>query len=216
MDDKKDSRTTEGAKFVNFPIKTLSTNAFEKFVIEQRDKTIKYLKGKFSSLRIEELEDAYQESSIALWRNFEEGKAQAESVHQLENYFLRININQCLKIDRSKKKTITTSNVGEIGSSIDNSGQDDIEVRIDELLEIAGEDMSEVEEKNEYIRILKEAITGMCDKCRQLIVSHYLDGKKWVEVAEIAEYKNADTAKSAASRCFKELKNVFDKLIKRN
>ena len=78
---------------------------FNKFISENRESTLRYLRSKYDGLSFDDVEDIYQESSIALYNNIETGKLH-ELSSSLYTYFLKICINQSLKALRSQGKTI--------------------------------------------------------------------------------------------------------------
>ena len=77
------------------------------FISENQDRTLAYLRKRFTALDEEDLKDVYQESSMALFLNLLDGSYQQGGAG-LYTYFLRICINQALKAVHNGSSTVTS------------------------------------------------------------------------------------------------------------
>ena len=64
----------------------------------------------------------------------------------------------------------------------------------------------------EKFHTAKDTYGEMAAKCRELLWSFYADELSWATIAEQCGLKNADTAKSAASRCRQTFKEKYNRL----
>ena len=167
---------------------------FNKFISDNRESTLRFLKSKYEGLSYDDVEDIYQESSLALYNNIETGKLN-ELSSSLYTYFLRICINQSLKTMRDRGK----------GSS----------KRLDGFsTEKSPEHVYVIEEMK---HLVKEALRKMPTKCQNLLTSYYFEELSWSVIADKFDIKGgADSAKVQASKCRKgfdeknqELKKLY-------
>ena len=176
-----------------------------KFIDENRERTLAYLRKRFTALNNEDLKDVYQDSSIALYENLLAGKYKEQEAG-LYTYFLRICINQALK------------SVGKVGNAIPldvqvRLGDEDIylDEKLDELLNVIYdiEDYGEPEQKNAD-NIVHGVMKELSDKCRDLLWGHYGDRLSWEILADMYELANANSAKSTANRCRNQFRDLFN------
>jgi len=183
---------------------------FNKFIEKNKQKTFFYLKKRFS-LSDEDIEDIYQDSSVALFENIQRGKF-VEKNSSIYSYFLRICINQSIShVNKKENKTVRLSE--KMPSSADDENYSDFrDDKIDELLLIC----SESENDNGYVLkdgIVREAMSALCENCKDLLWSFYVDDMKWEDIAFMYSYSNANSAKSTAYRCRKTFKEKYEQLI---
>ena len=176
-----------------------------KFIAENRERTLAYLRKRFTALNEEDLKDIYQDSSIALYENLLTGRYEEQDAG-LYTYFLRICINQALK------------SVSKTGNSVPldvqvKLGDEDIylDEKLDELLnliyDIDGYDEPEQKNADNIVHgIMKE----LSEKCQDLLWGHYSDGLSWEVLAIMYELANANSAKSTANRCRNQFKDLFN------
>lgn len=179
---------------------------FNKFIDENRERTLVYLRNKFA-LGEEDLKDVYQESCIALFQNIVLGRYEKQDA-DLYTYFLKICINQAKKvIDKRKRKHETPLDekvmVGEEEGYLD----DKLDELINFIYEVEDYDEQEKVRTENLVRaIMKE----LSEKCQDLLWGHYGDGLPWEVLADMYELANANSAKSTANGCRNKFRALFN------
>lgn len=187
------------------------------FFEKERRKVLSLLKNKFS-LSQDDSEDIYQNSCIALFENIK--KRDIDSLNSsLSTYFIGICKNQALKFLRDNKKYVDEvpfENINEEGvfqaskvernNEIDNDGIDSEQV--ERILDL---DNSITETQASYMRYI---VKSLPEPCETILWSYYVDSLKMEEIAQLIEFKNADSVKSKKSQCISRLKERFNKTSK--
>ena len=199
---------------------------FNKFISDNRESTLRFLKSKYDGLSYDDVEDIYQESSLALYNNIETSKLN-ELSSSLYTYFLKICINQSLKTirDRGKNSSIRLDDF----STEMTPNKRFSEKRLNDIINLSPIS-PESPKSPEYIYVIeemkylvKEALSKMPTKCQNLLRSYYFDELSWSVIADKFDIKGgADSAKVQASKCRKgfdeknqELKRLYN-LKKKN
>ena len=183
---------------------TLVNKKFEKFIKRYEERTLCYLASKYSSLQDEEIRDIVQDAYIVLYNNLKEGKVEDLAYP----YFIRTCSNLCLKKIRENGGHVI------VGINEDEEMFQDGKVsisKVNQILQIGEENDSALEEKKEMVNT---AFERMAEKCRQLLWSFYADELSWGTIAGMFELKNADSAKSSASRCRQRFKEIYNEVKK--
>ena len=177
-------------------------NQINQFLSEMKDRTLMYLCYAFPALSGDDIEDVYQDASIAFYLNICNGKLGSMN-SSLYTYFLRICINQSLKMLK-KKEQIQTLVIGDGGTGVKSVSYDVVEKAM------MSYDDAETRRKEERKQHLVKILIGeMSDQCRNLLLGHYVEGQSWQVIAQQCGLANADTAKSIACRCRKKFKDKF-------
>lgn len=177
-----------------------------KFFAENRERTLAYLRKRFTALGEEDLKEVYQNSSLALWENLVAGKYEEQEAG-LNTYFLRICINQALKAVSKSGVSVPlpeNSNFGDDGEYLD----DKLDELINYIYEVESYDEHDKMRTENLVRaIMKE----LSDKCQDLLWGHYGDGLSWEILADMYGLANATTASSTANRCRNQFRDLFNK-----
>lgn len=199
---------------------------FNKFISDNRESTLRFLKSKYDGLSYDDVEDIYQESSLALYNNIETSKLN-ELSSSLYTYFLKICINQSLKTIRDRGK-ISSIRLDDFSTEMTPNKRFS-EKRLNDILNLSPIS-PESPKSPEYIYVIeemkylvKEALSKMPTKCQNLLRSYYFDELSWSVIADKFDIKGgADSAKVQASKCRKgfdeknqELKRLYN-LRKKN
>lgn len=158
----------------------------------------KYKKEVWSILlkkKIMNPEDVFQESIIALFLNIQKGKFQQKS--SLKTYLISICLNKGLNENKSfyKKRTI------------------DFEALHEELvLYKTPESILLGKEKQ---KVFNQMMNSLGPKCKQ-ILSLWAMGYKMREIAELTDYKNANSVKKKKCTCLKQLINQMKNIHTKN
>ena len=81
--------------------------------------------------------------------------------------------------------------------------------KVETILQVSEEQESVIKEKKQLVH---EALGEMATRCRELLWSFYADELSWATIASQYGLKNADTAKSQASRCRQTFKEKYNHL----
>ena len=175
------------------------------FISENQDRTLAYLRKRFTALDEEDLKDVYQESSMALFLNLLDGSYQQGGAG-LYTYFLRICINQALKAVHKGSSTLPLDVDVKVGD-----GDEYIDEKLDELLDF----IYEVEDCNPHERartenLVQAIMKELSEMCQDLLWGHYGDGLSWAVLADMYGLANANSAKSTANGCRNKFRDLFN------
>jgi len=159
----------------------------DEIYVENRGAFLNWIKQKFN-LKEEDAADIYQDTLIAFYENIRQGKLKHLSVN-MQTYLFSIGKNLALKRHRSMR----------IIKKHENALIAEAEQVEDPFSEDGAERTQEV----------KSAFEKMDEPCHSILKQYYYYRKSMAEIAEVLDYKNADTVKSQKSRCMKHLKEMF-------
>lgn len=189
----------------NIPLQHQELN---RFLAEEKGKVLGYLRKKFS-LSDDDLDDIYQESSMALFLNIQEGKL-TNLTSTLSTYFLRICINQSLKYIGKQQKLVPLFD----DSSITNKDEFRSD-KIDELYRLCTED-EDAEKVARSERIVQSIIDVMPDTCKNIFQGYYWDNLTTSTIADMFGFANANSVKAQKYKCIQKFRNKYNELMNRN
>ena len=179
-----------------------------RFLAEEKGKVLAYLRKKFS-ISDDDLDDIFQESSMALFLNIRDGKL-ANLTSTLSTYFLRICINQTLKSIGKQQKVVplfddsTITNKNEFRSD-----------KIDELYRLCTED-EDAERVAQSERIVQNIIEVMPDTCKNIFKGYYWDNFTTSTIADMFGFANANSVKTQKYKCLQKFRNRYNELMNKN
>ena len=189
----------------SIPLKHQELN---RFLAEEKGKVQAYLRKKFS-ISDDDLDDIYQESSMALFLNIRDGKL-ANLTSTLSTYFLRICINQALKFIGKQQKVMplfddsTITNKDEFRSD-----------KIDELYKLCTED-EDAEKVAQSERIVQNIIEVMPDTCKNIFQGYYWNNFTTSTIADMFGFANANSVKTQKYKCIQKFRNKYNELMNEN
>ena len=189
----------------NIPLQHQELN---RFLSEEKDKVLAYLRKKFS-LSDDDLDDIYQESSMALFLNIQEGKL-TNLTSTLSTYFLRICINQALKFVSKQQKLVPLLD----DSNITNKDEFRSD-KIDELYRLCTED-EDAEKVAQSERIVQSIIEIMPDTCKNIFKGYYWDNFTTSTIADMFGFANANSVKAQKYKCIQKFRNKYNELMNEN
>ena len=174
---------------------------FEQFIKKYEQRTYNYLSARYSILSGENIRDIIQDSYVTLHNNIVAKKVSEPHYP----YFLKICINLSLKaITKQGKHVIVGIN------DLDIQQKDTVSMhKVESILQVSDEQESIIKEKQKMVH---DALDNMATRCRELLWSFYADELSWATIADQFGLKNADTAKSQASRCRQTFKEKYNHL----
>ena len=177
------------------------------FLAEERNKVMAYLRKTFS-VSDDDLDDVYQESSVALFLNIQDGKL-SNLTSSLSTYFLRICINQTLKLLGKKQKAVPL---------FDDSRLTNKDVfrpdKIDELYQLCTED-EETERLSRSEKIVQSIIESMPETCKNVFQGYYWDNLTTTTIANMFGFANANSVKTQKYKCLQKFRNKYNELMNR-
>jgi RNA polymerase sigma factor (sigma-70 family) len=174
---------------------------FEIFIKKHEQRTMNFLSTRYSILSEENIRDIIQDSYVTLHRNIEARKISEPQYP----YFLKICMNLSLKAISKQGKHIV---VGINDSDIQQKNTVSMH-KVESILQVCDEQETVVNEKK---MLVHNALDNMASRCRDLLWSFYADELSWATIAAQFGLKNADTAKSQASRCRQTFKEKYNHL----
>ena len=174
---------------------------FEQFIRDNEEKAMKVLLSRFPVLSKESVKDIIHDSLVTLYKNIEVHKIEAPQYP----YFLKICINLSLKAMKKQGKHLILGI-----NDTDILQKDMVSMRkVEDILQVCDEQELILKEKQNLVH---EALGNMATRCRELLWSFYADELGWATIASQYGLKNADTAKSQASRCRQTFKEKYNHL----
>ncbi len=149
------------------------------------DSFIKYFKK--YGLNLHEIEDAFQDTIIALFQNIVKGNLKTLE-GSIKTYIWGIGKHKVVDIIRKNTKK-------------------DFEIPKDNIepFEIAESTLTQ----NQLL--LQKHFKSLGDSCQKILKYFYYEGLTIQEIQLISEYKDENTVKSTKSRCIKQLRNLIKK-----
>ena len=162
-----------------------------------------------NSISDDDLDDIFQESSMALFLNIRDGKL-TNLTSTLSTYFLRICINQALKSIGKQQKVVPLFD----DSSITNKDEFRSD-KIDELYRLCTED-EDAERVAQSERIVQNIIEVMPDTCKNIFKGYYWDNFTTSTIADMFGFANANSVKTQKYKCLQKFRNRYNELMNKN
>lgn len=179
-----------------------------RFIADERNKVLAYLRKTFY-VSDDDLDDIYQESSVALFMNIRDGKL-ANLTSTLSTYFLRICINQTLKFMGKQKKVVPLFDDSRLTNK--DAFRPD---KIDELYQLCTED-EEAEQVSRSEKIVQSIIDSMPDTCKNVFQGYYWDNLTTTVIADMFGFANANSVKTQKYKCLQKFRNKYNELMNKN
>jgi len=167
----------------------------EKMYINYKGEFIAYVQKNFF-VDIKDIEDIYQESFLALWKDINSGKLTPENLKaSIKTYLFKIGLNKLYNFfrDRNNRAPI-------------------LEKIKDKITTVTVENPFFDEETGRMIR--KEAM-DLGERCNSILMLSWFEHKNLKEIALLTGYKSEQTAKIKRLSCMEQLKkNIKQKYTK--
>ncbi len=181
---------------------------FKRFLSKERSKVFAYLHKAFN-MEDADLEDIFQEASMALYLNIKEGKL-SQLTSSLSTYFLRICINQTLKFLSKKKRTVPLFDESSVIRK-----DEFLADKIDTLYHWSTEDQSQ-EEQSYRERIVNAVLESLPETCRNIFHGYYWNNLTTSVIADMFGFANANSVKTQKYKCVSKFKKKYQELIRRH
>ena len=183
---------------------SLQNQDLNRFLSDERGRVISYLRKQFS-VSDDDLDDIFQESSMALFLNVRDGKL-STLTSSLGTYFMKVCINQTLKFLGKNSRTKPLFDDRRITNS-------DF-VRDDKIAELYGAciDAEEEERKTRMELLVNNIIASMTDTCKNILHSYYWDDFSTSTIADMFNFSDANSVKAQKYKCVKKFRDKYNEL----
>ena len=175
-----------------------------RFISAERGKIHTYLRKNYS-ISDDDLDDIFQEASMALFLNVRNGKL-STLTSSLGTYFMKVCINQTLKFLRKGNKVMPLLDESRISNS-------DI-VRDDKLDELYGFCL-DTEDEDRKVRLellVNNIIASMTDTCKNILHGYYWDDLSTSTIADMFSFADANSVKTQKYKCVKKFRDKYNEL----
>ena len=183
---------------------SLQNQDLNRFISGEKGKIQTYLRKNYS-VSDDDIDDIFQEASVALYLNLRDGKL-SSLTSSLGTYFMKVCINQTLKFMGKKSKVMPLIDENRISNT--NSVRDD---KIDELYGFC----MDTEEEDRKIRmelLVNNIIASMTDTCRNILHGYYWDDYSTSTIADMFSFSDANSVKAQKYKCVKKFRDKYNEL----
>ena len=183
---------------------SLQNQDLNRFLSDERGRVLSYLRKQFS-VSDDDLDDIFQESSMALFLNVRDGKL-STLTSSLGTYFMKVCINQTLKFLGKNSKTMPLFDDRRITNS-------DF-VRDDKIAELYGAciDAEEEEKKTRMELLVNNIIASMTETCKNILRGYYWDDFSTSTIADMFNFSDANSVKAQKYKCVKKFRDKYNEL----
>ena len=183
---------------------SLQNQDLNRFISGEKGRVQTYLRKNYS-VSDDDLEDIFQEASMALFLNLRDGKLTSLS-SSLGTYFMKVCINQTLKFLGKKNKVLPL--IDEDRVSNNNTVRED---KIDQLYNIC----MDTEEEDRKIRmemLINNIIASMTVTCKNILQGYYWNDFSTSTIADMFGFSNADSVKAQKYKCMNKFRDKYNEL----
>lgn len=183
---------------------SLQNQDLNRFLSDERGRVLSYLRKQFS-VSDDDLDDIFQESSMALFLNVRDGKL-STLTSSLGTYFMKVCINQTLKFLGKNSKTMPLFDDRRITNS-------DF-VRDDKIAELYGAciDAEEEDKKTRMELLVNNIIASMTETCKNILHGYYWDDFSTSTIADMFNFSDANSVKAQKYKCVKKFRDKYNEL----
>ena len=183
---------------------SLKNQDLNRFISGEKGKILTYLRKNYS-VSDDDIDDIFQESSMALFLNIRDGKL-SNLTSSLGTYFMKVCINQTLKFLGKSSKAIPL--IDESRISNENTVQDD---KVDELYGFC----MDTEEEDRKVRmelLVNNIIASMTDTCKNILQGYYWNDFSTSTIADMFGFSDANSVKAQKYKCVKKFRDKYNEL----
>ena len=181
---------------------SVSNLKFDKVVENERKRVMLWLKGKFSRLRYEELEEVYDDGCLVLWEKMMDKDFKLRE-NCIVGYLMRvcwnIGMHYLRKVNDDGESLDRIMERGFGVSKYDGIGKEEMFAAMEE----------KVKEEERYA-MLERVLSKLKEVDRMILQSYYLDGYKMEEIAKRIGYKNGNSVKSKKKTVLTRIKKMLE------
>lgn len=166
--------------------------------VSLRNPFINYIHKALPVLGLDEIEDIYSETFIAIRKNLLEGNVASGT--KWKAYIFQIGYNMAVN---KVKQSIRFVQVKEMTSNDDIDATDRFETYLS-LQEVMEEEDNET--KSQRLSILEREIKYLPEPCETILKDYYFGGFSMSEIMSEIHYQSTDSVKSMKNRCMNKLR----------
>ena len=183
---------------------SLSNQELATFLSGEKGKVHAYLRKKFD-ISADNLDDIFQEASMALFLNVQTGKL-SSLTSSLGTYFLKVCINQTLKFIGKSSNVLPLIDENRISNK--NTVRND---KIDELYGFCI-DTEEEDRKVRMEMLVNNIIASMTDTCKNILHGYYWNDYSTSTIADMFGFSDANSVKAQKYKCVKKFCEKYNEL----
>ena len=175
------------------------------FISGEKGKVLSFLRNRYS-VSDDDLDDIFQEASMALFNNIRGGKL-TKLTSSLGSYFMSICNNQALKFIGKQKKEISFDDGKKLNNT--NAVRDE---KVDELYNIC----IDTEAEDRIVRkhmLVNQIIASMTETCKDILLGYYWHDYSTSTIADLFNFKDTNSVKTQKYKCAQKFRNKFNELI---
>ena len=183
---------------------SLQNQDLNSFISGEKGKIQTYLRKNYS-VSDDDIDDIFQDASMALFLNLRDGKL-SSLTSSLGTYFMKVCINQTLKFIGKKSKVMPLIDENKISNK--NAVRDD---KIDELYGFC----MDTEEEDRKIRmelLVNNIIASMTDTCKNILHGYYWNDLSTSTIADMFSFSDANSVKAQKYKCVKKFRDKYNEL----
>ena len=183
---------------------SLKNQDLNHFISGEKGKILTYLRKNYS-VSDDDIDDIFQESSMALFLNIRDGKL-SNLTSSLGTYFMKVCINQTLKFLGKSSKAIPLIDESRISNG--NTVRDD---KVDELYGFC----MNTEEEDRKVRmelLVNNIIASMTDTCKNILQGYYWNDFSTSTIADMFGFSDANSVKAQKYKCVKKFRDKYNEL----
>lgn len=183
---------------------SLKNQDLNRFISGEKGKIQTYLRKNYS-VSDNDIDDIFQEASMALFLNIRNGKL-VNLTSSLGTYFMKVCINQTLKFLGKNSNTMPL--IDENAISNKNVIRDD---KIDDLYGFC----MDTEEEDRKVRmelLVNNIIASMTDTCKNILHGYYWNDFSTSTIADLFSFTSADSVKSQKYKCMNKFRDKYNEL----
>lgn len=183
---------------------SLKNQDLNRFISGEKGKIQTYLRKNYS-VSDNDIDDIFQEASMALFLNIRDGKL-INLTSSLGTYFMKVCINQTLKFLGKNSKNIPLIDENAISNKN--------EIRNDKIDDLYGFCM-DTEEEDRKVRmelLVNNIIASMTDTCKNILHGYYWNDFSTSTIADMFSFTSADSVKSQKYKCMNKFRDKYNEL----
>lgn len=183
---------------------SLKDQDLNRFISGEKGKIQTYLRKNYS-ISDDDLEDVFQEASMALFLNLRDGKL-TSLTGSLGTYFMKVCINQTLKFIGKNSNIMPLIDENRISNSN--------EIRDDKIDQLYGFCM-DTEEEDRKVRmelLVNNIIASMTDTCKNILHGYYWYDFSTSTIADMFGFSDANSVKAQKYKCVKKFTDKYNEL----
>ena len=183
---------------------SLHNQDLNRFISGEKGKIQIYLRKNYS-VSDDDLDDIFQEASVALFLNLRDGKL-TTLTSSLGTYFMKVCINQTLKFLGKKSKVLPLIDENRITNN--NTVRDD---KLDQLYGIC----MDTEEEDRKVRmeiLINNIIASMTHTCKNILHGYYWNDFSTSTIADMFSFSSADSVKTQKYKCMNKFRDKYNEL----